>query len=175
MSSSACPQVPGSQHCTALQRLPGYAGKEALLQAANAPGVIKLAIHRTSISTCVLRHDVIPIPMYQCTIKAPLCLSQSPTVPASQAANEGEVDPFVELALYDPATNNTDVLWSSQMVNEPNPKWGEKFDFTMISATSRLNITVWDKLNFFEGRFSLKGLTGALTPTWVNWQNPVWS
>lgn len=92
---------------------------------------------------------------------------QSPAVPASQAVNEGEVDPFVELALYDPASNNTDVLWSSQMVNEPNPKWGEKFDFTMISATSRLNITVWDKLNFFEGRFSLKGLTGALTPTWV--------
>ena len=67
----------------------------------------------------------------------------------------------MELALFDPATNSTDVLWSSHMVNEPNPKWGEKFDFTMISATSRLNITVWDKLNFFEGRFSLKGLTGA--------------
>ena len=76
-----------------------------------------------------------------------------------QAAS-GDVDPFVELALYDPATNSTDVLWSSHMVNEPNPKWGEKFDFTMISATSRLTITVWDKLNFFEGRFSLKGLTG---------------
>ena len=77
-----------------------------------------------------------------------------------QAAS-GDVDPFVELALYDPATNSTDVLWSSHMVNEPNPKWGEKFDFTMISATSRLTITVWDKLNFFEGRFSLKGLTGG--------------
>ncbi|KAK9825678.1 hypothetical protein WJX81_002318 [Elliptochloris bilobata] len=76
------------------------------------------------------------------------------------SANNGDVDPFVELALYDPATNSHDVLWSSHMVNEPNPKWGEKFDFTMISATSRLNITVWDKLNFFEGRFSLKGLTG---------------
>lgn len=87
----------------------------------------------------------------------------------SQTANGGEVDPFVELSLYDPAANSTDVLWSSQMVNEPNPKWGEKFDFTMISATSRLNITVWDKLNFFEGRFSLKGLTGAreLTRFWI--------
>ena len=93
-------------------------------------------------------------------------MPEKPNAPASQAANEGEVDPFVELALYDPATNNTDVLSSTQMVNEPNPKWGEKFDFTMISATSRLNITVWDKLNFFEGRFSLKGITGALTPTW---------
>ena len=76
-------------------------------------------------------------------------------------AVSGDVDPFVELALYDPATNSTDVLWSSQMLNEPNPKWGEKFDFTMISATSRLTINVWDKLNFFEGRFSIKGLTGA--------------
>ena len=72
----------------------------------------------------------------------------------------------MELALYDPAANSTDVLWSSQMVNEPNPKWGEKFDFTMVSATSRLNITVWDKLNFFEGRFSLKGLTGARELVW---------
>ena len=78
----------------------------------------------------------------------------------------------MELALYDPASNSTDVLWSTQMVNEPNPKWGEKFDFTMISATSRLNITVWDKLNFFEGRFSLKGLTGALAPTWIFGQKP---
>jgi len=79
----------------------------------------------------------------------------------AQAANEGQVDPFVELALFDPATNSTDVLWSSHMVNEANPKWGEKFDFAMVSATSRLTLTVWDKLNFFEGRFSLKGLTGA--------------
>ena len=89
-------------------------------------------------------------------------MREDPTLSGpAQAANEGEVDPFVELAVFDPATNSTDVLWSSHMVNEPNPKWGEKFDFAMVSATSRLTLTVWDKLNFFEGRFSLKGLTGA--------------
>ena len=36
-----------------------------------------------------------------------------------------------------------------------------QFDFVMASATSVLTIDVWDTLNWLEGRFSLKGLTGA--------------
>jgi hypothetical protein len=49
-----------------------------------------------------------------------------------------------------------------------NPKWGEKFDFVMASATSVLSVDVWDTLNWLEGRFSVKGLTGApdLAPAW---------
>ena len=41
-----------------------------------------------------------------------------------------------------------------------NPKWGEKFDFVMASATSVLTVDIWDTLNWLEGRFSVKGLTG---------------
>lgn len=36
-----------------------------------------------------------------------------------------------------------------------------QFDFVMASATSVLTVDVWDTLNWLEGRFSLKGLTGA--------------
>ncbi|CAL8470422.1 g9964 [Coccomyxa elongata] len=72
----------------------------------------------------------------------------------------GDVDPFVEVALYDPARNETERQETSKLVNEPDPKFGEKFDFIMASATSILNITVYDTLGWMEGRLSLKGLTG---------------
>ncbi len=78
-----------------------------------------------------------------------------------QTPDDKDVDPFVELKLYDPARNDSEVQTSSHLVNEPNPKWGEKFDFLMKSATSVLTVDVWDTLGWMEGRFSLKGLTGA--------------
>lgn len=45
-------------------------------------------------------------------------------------------------------------------MNEPNPKWGEQFDFAMVSAPSILTLNVWDKIGWLEGRLSVKGLTG---------------
>ena len=36
------------------------------------------------------------------------------------------MDPFVELKLFDPARNETEVQQSTHLVNEVNPKWGEK-------------------------------------------------
>lgn len=72
----------------------------------------------------------------------------------------GDVDPYVEVALYDPARNETERQETSKQVNEPDPKFGEKFDFIMASATSALNVTVYDTLGWMEGRLSLKGLTG---------------
>lgn len=80
-----------------------------------------------------------------------------------QTPNEhGDVDPYVEVALYDPARNETERQETSKQVNEPDPKFGDKFDFIMASATSVLNITVYDTLGWMEGRLSLKGLTGEL-------------
>ena len=48
------------------------------------------------------------------------------------------MDPYVELALFDPASKETRRQETSNLQNEPNPKWGEKFDFAMISAPSIL-------------------------------------
>lgn len=51
---------------------------------------------------------------------------------------KGDVDPYVELLLFDPATKETKKQQTSQLQNEPSPKWGEKFDFPMVSAPSIL-------------------------------------
>ncbi|KAK9915888.1 hypothetical protein WJX75_005707 [Coccomyxa subellipsoidea] len=73
---------------------------------------------------------------------------------------KGDVDPFVSLSLYDPARNDAEKQETSKQVNEPDPKWGENFDFIMASATSILTVDVWDSMGWLEGRLSLKGLTG---------------
>lgn len=51
---------------------------------------------------------------------------------------KGDVDPYVEISLFDPANKNTRRQETSHLQNEPNPKWGEKFDFPMVSAPSIL-------------------------------------
>lgn len=71
-------------------------------------------------------------------------------VAARNLTADGQVDPFVELSLYDPATGTSKKQWSATWNNEPNPKWGEKFDFVNISATSVLTVTVWDKKGVLE-------------------------
>ena len=92
--------------------------------------------------------------------------------------DHGDVDPYVEVALYDPAKNETERQETSKQVNEPDPKFGDKFDFIMASATSVLNITVYDTLGWMEGRLSLKGLTGDISKSvalvydsmpWFDW------
>jgi hypothetical protein len=60
-------------------------------------------------------------------------------------STDGDVDPFVELTIIDPAKANPESQRSSYMNNETNPHWNTKFDFVMISATSVLDIKVWDK------------------------------
>lgn len=71
-------------------------------------------------------------------------------VQARNLTADGQVDPFVELSLFDPATAEVKKQWSATWNNEPNPKWGEKFDFVNISATSLLTVTVWDKKGMLE-------------------------
>lgn len=81
-------------------------------------------------------------------------------VQARNLTADGQVDPFVELALFDPATAEVKKQWSATWNNEPNPKWGEKFDFVNISATSLLTVTVWDKKGMLESvATAVKGLT----------------
>lgn len=92
----------------------------------------------------------------------PESYSSSDPCSVDQTPNEkGDVDPFVSLSLYDPARNDADKQETSKQVNEPDPKWGEKFDFIMASATSILTVDVWDSMGWLEGRLSLKGLTGV--------------
>ena len=94
-----------------------------------------------------------------------------------QTPNEkGDVDPYVGLSLYDPARKDTERQETSKLVNEPDPKWGEKFDFIMASATSILTVDVWDSLGWLEGRLSLKGLTGASCNlnSYLVTQNKIW-
>ena len=81
-------------------------------------------------------------------------------VKARNLAATGQVDPFVELSLLDPAIGVPQKQWSATWNNEPNPRWGEKFDFVNVSATSILTINVWDKKGLMEAAFAaLKGLT----------------
>lgn len=61
----------------------------------------------------------------------PVCCVQTPD-------EKGDVDPYVELLLFDPATKESKRQETSHLQNEPNPKWGEKFDFPMVSAPSIL-------------------------------------
>ncbi len=103
---------------------------------------------------------------YQCCLCRPTVQPEayycSEVSSDAQTPNEkGDVDPFVALSLYDPARNDSERQETSKLVNEPDPKWGEKFDFIMASATSVLTVDVWDSLGWLEGRLSLKGLTGA--------------
>jgi hypothetical protein len=51
---------------------------------------------------------------------------------------KGDVDPYVEVTLFDPATKEMRRQETSHLMNEPNPKWGEQFDFAMVSAPSIL-------------------------------------
>lgn len=71
-------------------------------------------------------------------------------VSARNLTADGQVDPYVELSLFDPATGGSKKQTSATWNNEPNPKWGEKFDFVNISATSVLTVTVWDKKGVLE-------------------------
>lgn len=48
----------------------------------------------------------------------------------------------MELTLNDPATKRVETQLSSTFENEPNPKWGEKFDFVNISPMSILTLKV---------------------------------
>jgi hypothetical protein len=54
---------------------------------------------------------------------------------------KGDVDPYVEVSLFDPATKEIRRQETSHLANEPNPKWGEQFDFAMVSAPSILTCT----------------------------------
>jgi len=106
-----------------------------------------------------------PVPVPATFIEGPLTedtkgILTLTLVKARNLAATGQVDPFVELSLLDPATGVPQKQWSATWNNEPNPRWGEKFDFVNVSATSILTVNVWDKKGIMEAAFAaLKGLT----------------
>lgn len=79
------------------------------------------------------------------------------------AQAHGTVDAFVEFILLDP-TKDDEKQISSVIPNEPDPRWGQKFDFVMADANSNLLITVFDKKGGMESLVSLKTLAGELAP-----------
>ena len=60
------------------------------------------------------------------------------------------------------------------MMNENYPRWDEKFDFVMISATSRLEIVAMDRTGFMQGMITgnLKRLVGE-TRRSSSWTHPL--
>jgi hypothetical protein len=86
------------------------------------------------------------------------------TVTLIKASNldeeEDEVDPFIELVLNDPTKPKPDVQTSAVVMNESNPRWGDKYDFINVSAASSLTVVVWDKESFLSSLLSLKTLVG---------------
>ena len=64
-------------------------------------------------------------------------------VPALMQAT-GKVDPWVEFTMQDPTREGEpDQLQLSTCIpNEPNPRWGDKFDFIDVSPTSTLVVQV---------------------------------
>ncbi|DBA90530.1 TPA: hypothetical protein ACH3X1_003782 [Trebouxia sp. C0004] len=116
------------------------AGKAA---AANEPGAQK-ANMTLGMSKKMLTHDhkgVLTITLIRC-------------VDLEDNA-EGQVDPFVELELDDPVVANNEIHTSPIIMNEPSPRWNVKYDYIMISATSTVTATVYDKQGFFDGIMSL--------------------
>ncbi len=85
-----------------------------------------------------------------------------------QDSAEGQVDPFVELELDDPVVPNNEIHTSPIIMNEPSPRWNVKYDYIMISATSTVTATVYDKQGFFDGIMSLpKTLLGEDHVLWL--------
>lgn len=70
-------------------------------------------------------------------------------------AQEAQVDPFVEMELDDPVSEHNEVHTSAIIMNEASPRWNQKYDYIMISATSTLTATVYDKQGLFDGIFAL--------------------
>lgn len=53
-------------------------------------------------------------------------------------------DSYVEMKLTDPDAKQPDVRKSEVVLNEPSPRYRQKFEFVSISATSMLTVTVSD-------------------------------
>ena len=88
-----------------------------------------------------------------------------------QDGGEGEVDPFVELEIDDPAGDSKHEVHTSPIImNEPSPRWNVKYDYIMVSATSTFTATVWDKQGLFDSLLSLKTLLGEHVVDYHVWQ-----
>ena len=77
------------------------------------------------------------------------------------AQAHGTVDAFVEFVLQDPTREKEERQKSKVVPNEPDPRWGDKFDFVMADANSILHVNVYDQKGSMENLVSLKTLAGA--------------
>jgi hypothetical protein len=66
-----------------------------------------------------------------------------------------EVDPYVRLTLFDATTGGTEAFRTSTQMNDASPRWGEKFDFINVPATSFLTATIYDRSSMIESRLSM--------------------
>ncbi len=67
----------------------------------------------------------------------------------------GQVDAYIRMTLYDPSTGNTEAFRTSTQINDPSPRYNQKFDFIDVPAISHFTATVFDKSGLIESRLTM--------------------
>ena len=79
-------------------------------------------------------------------------------------SSDNAVDPYVVFQLEDPKKVRPEIQASTAMTNEPAPHWNTKFDFALISATSKLRLHIYDKKSTMQNVMShpIKMISGKV-------------
>ena len=67
----------------------------------------------------------------------------------------GQVDAYIRMTLYDPSTGNTEAFRTNTQINDPSPRFNQKFDFIDVPAISHFTATVFDKSGLIESRLTM--------------------
>ena len=65
------------------------------------------------------------------------------------------MDAYIRMTLYDPSTGNTEAFRTSTQINDPSPRYNQKFDFIDVPAISHFTATVFDKSGLIESRLTM--------------------
>lgn len=67
----------------------------------------------------------------------------------------GQVDAYVRMTLYDPSTGHTEAFRTTTQINDPSPRFNQKFDFIDVPAISHFTASVYDKSGLIESRLTM--------------------
>ena len=77
-------------------------------------------------------------------------------ITASDAQEKsGQVDAYVRMTLYDPSTGHTEAFRTTTQINDPSPRFNQKFDFIDVPAISHFTAAVYDKSGLIESRLTM--------------------
>ena len=65
------------------------------------------------------------------------------------------MDAYIRMTLYDPSTGNTEAFRTSTQINDPSPRYNQKFDFIDVPAISHFTASVFDKSGLIESRLTM--------------------